>query len=94
MTHVGINFAAVLHQQDNLVAKIPGLSSEILDLKLVAVEQGGIWFENQHLTDGLLREMGKPSLERTLIVFVPYSAIQWAIVLGEGTSLSAEKLGL
>ena len=91
---VGINFRAIFDQGSSVWAMIPGVSKQLLELKLEGVEQGGIWIQSQKLTDDLLRAMVRPSLEGTLVVFVPYSAIQYAVVLGEGVSLSAEKLGL
>lgn len=90
----GINFEAVFEQRGTLWAKIPALSSELLELKLEGVETGGIWFQTQQLNDLVLAVMGQPSLEGTVILFVPYSAIQYAAVVGEGVSLSTRKLGL
>ncbi len=92
-TH-GTTFQTIFDQGSSVWAMIPGLSKQLLKLNLEGVEQGGIWIQSQELTDVLLRVMVRPSLEGTLVIFVPYSAIQYAVVLGEGVSLSAEKLGL
>ena len=91
---IGVNFNAVFDQGSEIWARIPALSNEILKLKLEGIDQGGIWIQNQTLTDGILRAMNRASFEATPIIFVPYSAILYAVVLAEGASLSAEKLGL
>jgi hypothetical protein len=65
-----------------------------LQLKLHGVEQGGIWVENQELTDSILETVNEAALPVQPIFFVPYSSIAWAVAVIEGQSLSAEKLGL
>jgi hypothetical protein len=65
-----------------------------LQLKLCGVERGGIWVENQELTDTILETLNESALPVQPIFFVPYSSIVWAVAAIEGQSLSAEKLGL
>jgi hypothetical protein len=65
-----------------------------LQLKLCGVEAGGIWVENQELTDSVLATLNEAALPVQPVFFVPYSSIVWAVAVIEGQSLSAEKLGL
>lgn len=90
----GINFEVIMRQEEPLLALIPTLHSDLLVLKLHGFDVGGIWVENQKLTDVVLKIMNAASLPATPIFFVPYSAIRFAFVAAEGQSLSAEKLGL
>ena len=65
-----------------------------LQLKLHGIEQGGIWVENQELTDSVLETVNVTTLPMQPVFFVPYTSIVWAVAVIEGQSLSAEKLGL
>ena len=94
MTSQASTSVAYSSRKSALWIMIPALSTEWLEVTLEGVEEGGIWIQNQSVTDILLRAMDKPSLEGTPVVFVPYSGIRYAITLAEGMSLSTEKLGL
>ena len=89
-----IDFQAVMEQNGTLIAHIPSLDNRVLGLKLRGFDAGGIWVENQHLTDMFLETIGEPGLPAQPVFFVPYSAIRFAVVMAEGQSLSAAKLGL
>jgi hypothetical protein len=89
-----INFRVIFEQQSALWLKSPVLSKDVLEVKLEGVEEGGIWVQHQSVTNVMLQALDKPSLEGEFVVFVPYSAIQFAFVIAEGVSLSTKKLGL
>jgi len=58
---------------------------------LRGVETGGLWVENQEITDLILKTMEKTMLEATPVMFVPFSQIHWAFdALGEHPSLSTD----
>jgi hypothetical protein len=90
----GVNFEVIMRQGNLITAQIPTLDKDLLTLKLHGFDDGGIWVENQKLTDMVLKILGESSLPNTPIFFVPYSSIRFAFVAVEGQSLSAEKLGL
>lgn len=90
----GINFDVILKQGGMFWAHIPSLDRDVLDLKLEGFDQGGIWIQSQKLTDKLLSKINQSFSPTTAVIFVPYTAIHYAFVIVEGTSLSAEKLGL
>jgi hypothetical protein len=90
---MGINFAAVM-EQGGLLLALTTLRPEPLELKLHGFDEGGIWVENQKLTDMILELFDAASLPAQPVFFVPYSGIRWACILAEGQSLSSAKLGL
>ena len=90
----GISFDKVFEQGGDIWAVIPGLSKELLKIELEGVDHGGIWIHDQKITERVLKATNQATLEARPVIFVPYSAIQYAVALAEGVSLSAEKLGL
>jgi hypothetical protein len=90
---MGINFAAVM-EGDGILLALTSLRDEPLELKLHGFDEGGIWVENQKLTDMVLGLFDAASLPAQPVFFVPYSGIRWAFVLAKGQSLSSAKLGL
>jgi hypothetical protein len=92
---IGINLAVLMRQNATLYAHIPTLAKDdLLELKLHGFDFGGIWVENQKLTDMVLEILNKAATPTTPVFFVPYSAIHFACTAVEGQSLSAGKLGL
>ena len=93
---LGISLRACMEQGVHLTVYAPILKQDtMLELKLHGIEQGGIWVENQTLTDIMLDAAHETSLPSTPIFFVPYSSIRWAFVMADDLpSLSSRKLGL
>lgn len=74
---------------------VPRINTTVLqELKLHSVESGGVWVENQHLTDIMLRAVGYSGSSRTPVFFLPYSEIAFLVTSVEGQSLSETSLGL
>ncbi len=90
---MGISFSAVMEDGRILLA-LTALHNEPLEFKLHGYDVGGIWVENQKLTDTVLELFDAATLPAQPIFFVPYSSIRWAFVLAKGQSLSSVKLGL
>jgi hypothetical protein len=90
-----VSFRAAMEQGTHATVYAPSLKNEPLELKLHGVESGGVWVENQILTDMMLAAMNETVLETTPIFFLPYSTILWGFVMLEDLpSFSSDKLGL
>jgi hypothetical protein len=84
-----------MEQGTTVTVYAPLLKAEPLELKLHGVEHGGIWVENQTLTDMMLGAMNETVLETTPIFFLPYSTILWGFVMLEDLpSFSSDKFGI
>lgn len=62
--------------------------------KLVGVESGGLWVESQEITNNLLRHLGVPAAPKTLVFFLPYHEIAFAISSTEAPSLDEKAFGV
>ncbi len=51
--------------------------SKAVPVKLVGVENGGVWIESQSKTNELLELSGRASLPKTPVFFLPFATIAW-----------------
>ena len=63
-------------------------------VKLLNVDDAGIWIENQALTNDVLTALDLPAAQQVLTVFYPYAAIHAILVETPGLSLSEEAFGV
>ena len=89
-----MDLKSIMEDDGSILALTTLKPDKPLELKLHGVEHGGIWVENQELTDSVLKVLNAATLPLQPVFFVPYSSILWAFSLTEGQSLSAGKLGL
>ena len=74
-----------------IVSKILFPTGELLTATVRGNEAGGIWIESQKLTDLMLKIALKTTVfGATPIFFVPFSSIDWAVVLEDVPSISSE----
>jgi hypothetical protein len=64
------------------------------NVKLVTVDDAGIWVENQTLTNEVLERMNVPATEQVAVFFYPYAAIHAIYISLPGTSLSEKAFGV
>lgn len=64
------------------------IHKEFIEFKLISVDVGGIWIESQLFNDLLFKSLNTTMLERTPIVFVPFSGIHWIVSLVDAPALS------
>jgi hypothetical protein len=80
---------------ENLVAAIQIIDEKHPSLvKLLAVENGGIWVESQKITDDWLSKIGSFATRKAYIFFVPYQQISWILDRADCPGLSEKALGL
>jgi hypothetical protein len=63
-------------------------------VKLLDVDDGGIWIEAQQLTERFLRDIGQQATLRSPVYFVPYAKISWIARFAGGPALSESSFGL
>lgn len=68
--------------------------SEILKVKLVGTDPGGIWVESQEITNTVLQTIGAVSGEKTPVLFFPYHRISFAMATRDGFALDEKAFGL
>ncbi len=74
---------------------IPRIHPDVYQkVKLMGVEAGGIWIDSQELTNKFLRAAEMPAAPNTLVFFLPYHEIAFAIGTVEGTSLDEKAFGV
>ena len=64
------------------------------ELRLIGIEDGGIWVESQALSNLWLAKLGLPASPRTLVWFLPYHEIKIVMHSIEQTSLSESAFGV
>lgn len=67
---------------------------KIQRIKLLGVEFGGVWIESQALTNDILRALGVPASPKTLVFFLPYHEITFAMVGVPGVALDEKSFGV
>jgi hypothetical protein len=78
-----------------LIAKIPVLDrTKLVHLTLRGVESGGLWVESQEFTEVMLASVGREVSAKTLVMFLPFHQIEYAIAAEDFPSLSERGLGL
>ena len=83
---------------ETLIGEIPGLSQYFPGLsnefKLLSVDVGGIWIENQTLTELFLKEAQRVDASESPAFFLPFSSIHHLARLHDSPALSEKALGL
>ena len=73
---------------------VPMLSkSEIIKLKLYAVDAGGIWVESQDFVNSLLASMNLSAIPKTPVFFLPYHQITFLVSMEDAPALSEKSFG-
>jgi hypothetical protein len=63
-------------------------------VKLLGIENGGIWLESQQKTNEILRFLERDSAPKTPVFFLPFSSIAWISYWMDIPSLSETALGI
>ena len=78
-----------------IVARIPALDKENnVFVWLRRVEMGGIWIESKTFNEEMLEKYDVLASITTLVLFIPFSGIEYIIASVECVSLSETALGL
>jgi hypothetical protein len=78
-----------------VLAVIPGIDkTKVQKIKLHGVEAGGVWIENQSLTNAFLEFLGVSSAPKTLVLFVPYTAIAAIYAALDEPALNEKSFGV
>jgi hypothetical protein len=78
-----------------IVARIPVLDKDgMVFVRLHKVEANGIWIESHTFNQDLLEKHGVPVSTTTLLLFVPYTSIDYVVASIETIALSETALGL
>lgn len=78
-----------------IVARIPVLDKENnVFVRLHRVEMSGIWVESKTFNQDMLEKYEIPASITTLVLFIPFSGIEYIISSVECVSLSETALGL
>jgi hypothetical protein len=75
-----------------LIRSIPIKEKQAVVVKLVAIDEGGIWIEWQDATEQWLTKAKRTSLERTPVYFLPYARIEWILGVEDYPSFSDKSL--
>lgn len=67
--------------------------TELCPVKLVGVDAGGIWIESQMFTNFILSGLGKATSSKTMILFVPYGLISYAVISKDELALNERAFG-
>jgi hypothetical protein len=78
-----------------IILRVPVLEPEEMSLvKLHAVETNGIWIESQEFTESMMKKLRFTTSATTLVLFVPYSGIDFVVGSVDSLCLSESALGL
>ena len=78
-----------------IVARIPALDKENnVFVRLHSVDMGGIWIESKTFNQDMLDRYEIPASITTLVLFIPFSGIDYIISSMECVALSETALGL
>ena len=78
-----------------IVARIPVLDGENMALvRLHKVEESGIWVESQSFNETMLQKFGMAASATTLVLFVPFSGIEFIVSSVSSIALSETAFGL
>ena len=78
-----------------IVARIPALDKENnVFVRLHKVEMSGIWVESKTFNQDMLEKYEIPASITTLVLFIPFSGIEYIIASVESVTLSETALGL
>lgn len=63
-------------------------------VRLLKVEESGIWVESQNFNETMLQKFGMAASATTLVLFVPFSAIEFIVSSVNSTVLSETAFGI
>jgi len=79
----------------SLVARIPSLNEDdFVMVKLLKVENAGIWIESQDFTERMMRQFSTSTSPTTMVLFIPFSRIEYILTSLPVMSLSETSFGL
>jgi hypothetical protein len=79
---------------DLIVVRIPVLDKNKLVVRLHKVEQGGIWVESHDFNKSMLDEYDMPFSVTSLVLFIPFSGIDYILSSTQTIALSETAFGL
>jgi len=77
-----------------LIRAIPLHETQSVTVKLISMDEGGIWVESQKVTEDMLEHFERSAASRTPIVFLPYAQIAWVMHFSDKVALSEKALGV
>lgn len=78
-----------------IVARIPSLDQEnMVTVQLHKVEANGIWVESQEFNDEILERVGMAASLRGLVLFIPFSSIDFIVSSMSSPALSEAAFGV
>lgn len=77
-----------------VIRSVPLHEEHPVKVKLVGIENGGLWIESQDATNHWLAEMKQQATPKTLVWFLPYAQIAWIMGSGDYPALSEKAFGL
>lgn len=78
-----------------IVARIPVLDQEeMVTVRLHKVEASGVWVESQDFNEAMLKRVGMAASTTSLVLFIPFSGIDFIVASLSSTALSEAALGL
>ncbi len=77
-----------------IIRSIPINESNPALVKLLSVENGGIWVESQDATDHYLAEAERQSAPKTLVWFLPFAQVAWIPGSTDYPALSEKGFGV
>lgn len=80
---------------EEVIGSIPMIDRERFQVLILhGVDDGGLWVENNNLTQVVLSHLEQTSSSKTPVFFVPFHEIKFLIQSTEKLSLSEKALGL
>jgi hypothetical protein len=76
-----------------LIRSLPINDDHAVVVKLVAVDEAGIWVESRDATEHWMRELKITNLTKALAWFLPYAQIAWILGSEDYPSLSEKSIG-
>jgi hypothetical protein len=77
-----------------IVARIPVLADEMVLIRLHGLEATGIWVESRDFNESILQKHQMAASTTSLILFIPFSGIDFIVSSVLSVSLSERLLGL
>jgi hypothetical protein len=78
----------------SIMIQILGYGDSPITARLRGVETGGIWIENQDITNQILTAAGRLQSAQTPVLFFPYSQVLFALGTIPGVALNEASLGV
>ena len=78
-----------------IIIRIPALNQDEMSLvKLHGVEANGLWVESQDFTDSMMKKCNLAASITTVLLFVPFSSIEFIVGRYHSFALSETAFGL